>query len=77
VLVCFKILEVIVVGLYRGQSFDQSSEELGGGTWKGILTLTLLLFVVLIPFVGFAELRRVLGKGKLGQILFRRHPLEN
>ena len=34
-------------------------------------------FLVLIPFVGFGELRRVLGKGKLGQILFRRHPLEN
>ncbi|MGC2061113.1 MAG: hypothetical protein WA653_22825, partial [Candidatus Sulfotelmatobacter sp.] len=52
VLACFKILEDTAVGLYRGQNFRQSIEELGGGTWKGILTLTLLLFVMLIPFVG-------------------------
>ena len=77
VLAGFKILEEAAVGLYHGQSFHQSIADLAGGTWKGILTLTLLLFAVLIPFVGFGELQRVLGEGKLAQIFFHSRPLEN
>ena len=72
VLACFKILEEAAIGLYHHQSFQQSIADLGGGTLNAILTLTLLLFVVLIPFVGFGELQRVLGAGKLAQIFF--HP---
>ena len=58
VLVCFKILEVIVVGLYRGQSFDQSSEELGGGTWKGILSA--------YPFRGVRRTAKSSRQGEIG-----------
>ena len=68
VLAAFKILESAVVSLYRGEPFRQNLSELGGGTVKGILTLTFLMFVVLIPFVGFTELQRVLGEGALGRI---------
>ena len=68
VLACFKILEEIAVGLYHGRSVAESLAELGGGTLQAILTLMLLLFVVLIPFVGFGELQRVLGEGKLRQL---------
>src|SRR5215472_17881285 len=75
VLACFKILEEAAVGLYHGKSFQQSISDLGG-TWKAILAFTLLLFAVLIPFVGYGELQRVLGEGTLGQIFFRpRRPL--
>ena len=66
-----KILEDAAVGLYRGKPFSQSIADLGGGTWKGIATLTVLLFAVLIPFFMFSELQRVLGEGKLGQLFFR------
>jgi len=66
-----KILEDAGVGLYHGRSFHQSIADLGGGTWQGILTLTVLLFVVLIPFFAFGELQRVLGEGKLRQVFFR------
>jgi hypothetical protein len=72
VLACFKILEDAAVGVYHGKSFAESIADLGGGTLQAILTLTLLLFVVLIPFVGFGELQRVLGEGKLKQLFF--HP---
>lgn len=70
VLAACKILEDAAVGLYHGKAFSQSIADLGGGTWEGILTLTAILFVVLIPFFGFAELQRVLGEGKLGQLFF-------
>jgi hypothetical protein len=77
VLACFKILEEAAIGLYHGNSFSQSISELGGGSWKAILTLTLLLFVVLIPFVGFEELQRVLGPGKLKQLFWSPRPPQN
>lgn len=76
VLACFKILEEAAVGLYHGKSFQQSISDIGGGTLNGILILTLLLFVTLIPFVGYGELQRVLGEGKLERIFLCPRPLE-
>jgi hypothetical protein len=70
VLGCFNILEEAVIGLYHGRSFTQSISAIGGGTLKGILTLMALLAVLLIPFFGFTELRRVLGEGKLEKLFF-------
>lgn len=75
VLAIFKILEEAAIGLYHKKSFQESIASLGGGTLQGILTLTLLLFVMLIPFFGVGELQRVLGEGKLGQLFFRRNGL--
>lgn len=71
VLACFKILEEATMSLYRRDSFHQRMAELGAGTWKGFLTLSVLVLVLLIPFVGFGELQRVLGAGKLGELFFR------
>jgi len=71
VLACFKISEDAVVGWFRRESFHQSIADLGGGTGSGVLTLALLVFALLIPFVGYGELRRVLGEGTLETIFFR------
>lgn len=70
-LACCKIVEETVVGLYHHKSFTESIANLGGGTLNGILAVTVLLFVLLIPFFGFGELRRVLGEGRLPQLFFR------
>jgi hypothetical protein len=67
---CFKILEEAAVGLYHGQSFGESITAIGGGTLKGTLSLMALLAVLLIPFFGFTELRRVFGEGKLERLFF-------
>jgi len=74
VMAAFKILEEAGKGLYRGRSFQQSIADLAGGTWRGILCITLLLFVMLIPFFGFTELQRVLGERKLRELFFHRRP---
>ena len=66
VLACFKLLEDVAVGLYRAESIV----DLDGGTLRTLLTLTLVLFVVLIPFVGFGEPQRIMGEGKLKQMFF-------
>jgi hypothetical protein len=70
VLACFKIGEAFLVGEIRGKSFQDSIGDLGGGSWKGMATLTALMFVMLIPFFGFNELRRIFGE-QLFALFFR------
>jgi len=71
VLAICKILEDAAVGFFHGKSFLESIADLAGGTWKGILTLTVLMFVFLIPFFAFGELQRVFGEGKLARLFLR------
>jgi len=77
VLACFKILEEAALGMYRGDTFRASMAEIGGGTWKGILSLSVLVCALLIPFFGFTELARVFGTDKLQQVFFRPRHLLN
>jgi hypothetical protein len=71
VLACFKILEDAGIGMYSGKSFQQSIADLGGGTLNGILCISLIMLVMLIPFFAVTELQAVLGEGKLKQLFFR------
>ena len=71
ILACFKIAEEATVGMVHGKSFHESIADIGGGSWKGILCMTLLLFIVLVPFFGFTELRRVFGPDRLVGVFFR------
>jgi len=50
-LICFEMLEEVLVGLFHGQTIAQSIPELGGGGVEGILLLGVIMFVVLIPFL--------------------------
>jgi len=70
VLACFKMAEDFAVGRFHGRSFQESLADFGGGTGKGILTLSALVCVMLIPFFGFNELRRVFGE-RLFALFFR------
>jgi len=70
ILGCFKILEEAGVGWYHGRSFRESMMGIGGGSLGGILSLMAILAVLLIPFFGFTELRRVLGAEELRKLLF-------
>jgi hypothetical protein len=76
-LACVKFLEDEAVGLYRGESFNQSLADVGGGSWKPILSLAAIMFVVLIPFFGYTELQKVLGEGTLKRIFFYRRQTLN
>ena len=71
VLACFKIAERFAIGSFHGKSFHESIADLGGGTWRGIVTVAALLFVMLVPFFGFTELRRVFGADRLMGVFFR------
>jgi hypothetical protein len=75
-LACFKIAEEIIIGtLFHGQTF-QHCIAVVGESWRAILCFTTLMFVVLIPFFAFTELRRILGEDRLVGAFFRpRHTL--
>lgn len=76
-LACFKIVEEAAVGMVHGKSVGESIVALAGGSWKGLVSLTVLLFVVLIPFFGFTELRRVFGDDRIVGAFFRSRHLLN
>jgi hypothetical protein len=76
ILGCFKVLEETLIGLYHGRSFSESISGIGGGTLNGILVLTVILAVLLIPFFAFNELRAVLGKGRLRKLFFTSRQLD-
>jgi hypothetical protein len=74
-LACLKIIEVAIVGVLHHRSFAESVAGFAGGSWTGLLSLTVLLFVVLIPFFGFGELRRLFGEDIVRAFLRPRHSL--
>jgi hypothetical protein len=76
VMIVFKLVEEAVRGLFKGESLGKSIATIGGGTWAGILCVTAILFVALIPFFGFSELQRVFGKDRLRGLFFRSGELE-
>jgi hypothetical protein len=77
VLACFKIVEDFLLGKLHGKSFQESVADFGGGTWKGIATVSALVCVMLVPFFGFTELRRVFGPDRLFGVFFRPRHLLN
>ena len=70
VLACFKVLEDAGLEMYRGKSFQQSIADLGGGTLNGILCVSLIMFVTLIPFFVMTELQGVLGGRQIDSTIF-------
>ena len=72
ILICFNIVEDILVGLFHGKTVAESLPELAGGALEGQLIVGPMIFVVLIPFFGFAELRRAIGQDAFDDLVFRR-----
>ena len=69
VLACFKVAKDAIIGALHGKTFHQSLSEVGYGS--GVLILAALICVMLIPFFGFTELRRVFGADRLIGVFFR------
>ena len=72
ILVCFNVVEDVMVGLFHGKTLAESVPEVAGGGLEGQLLVGLMIFVVLIPFCAFEELRRAIGQDTFNDLLFRR-----
>lgn len=69
--VCFDIVEDVIVGLIHGKSLVASIPPLGGGGLEGKLLFGFMAFVVLIPYFLYAEIRQVIGTEKLHSMILR------
>jgi len=69
---CFDIVEDVIVGLIHGKSFAASIPKLGGGGLEGMLLFCIMAFVVLIPLFLFTEVQEAIGKEKLQSIIFHK-----
>lgn len=72
ILVCFDLIEEVVVGILRGKTIAEGIENIGGGTLEGILSVGIIIFVVLIPFFAFREMIKVVGERQMHDLLFVR-----
>ena len=73
ILICFDLIEEVVTGALRGKAVAESiSATGGGGTLKGILSVGVIVFVVLIPFFAFKEMTQIVGEQVMRDLLFVR-----
>jgi len=68
--VCFDVVEEVIVGLIHGKSLVASIPKLGGGGLEGMILFGIMAFVVLIPFFLFTEVQEVVGKERLRSLIF-------
>jgi hypothetical protein len=70
-LVVLSIVEEVVIGLIHGRTMAASLAELGGGKLPQILATSLIMLLVLIPYLASRELDVALGEGRLWEMLFK------
>jgi hypothetical protein len=61
----FHLAERMIVGIAGGKSASESFAGIGGGTLRSTISMSVLAFVMLIPFFAFRELGRMIGEQKL------------
>jgi hypothetical protein len=72
VLICFHIAESVLVGVWHGNTLTDSLPPIVGSGLKGILSVGVMCFVVLLPFFAFREIGRVVGRMELSALIFTR-----
>jgi len=72
VLVGFHIVESVLVGVWHGKSLVDSFPPIFGKSLTGVLAVSVVCFVLLLPFFGFRELARVIGPREVRALLFGR-----
>ena len=69
-LIGLTILEEIIVGHFHGHAIGEAVREIGGGTLPQALAMSVLMFLVLLPYFAFRQL--ALRRGDLPELLFVR-----
>jgi hypothetical protein len=64
------VLEKTIEGLIRGKAIADSMPTLGGGGLAGLVSITAILFIALIPFFGLRNLSLAMGEGRLWSVIF-------
>ena len=70
------VLEKTIEGLLRGKTIADSLPPLGGGGLIGLLSITAILFIALVPFFGLRNLSLAMGEGRLWAVIFEQPSVE-
>ena len=70
------VVEKTIEGLLHGKTVADSMPALGGGGLMGLLSITAILFIALIPFFGLRNLSMAVGEGRLWALIFERPSAE-
>jgi hypothetical protein len=71
-LISFHIVETTVVGVLHGNTIVNSLPPLFGFNPKGLLVVGVIGFILLLPFFGFREIVRIVGRREMQALLFER-----
>jgi hypothetical protein len=66
------VIEEVVVGYFHGREARQALSEMGGGTLPQAFATGVLMFLVLVPYLGFRRIAQ--AHGDLPEFLFTRPP---
>jgi hypothetical protein len=66
------VLEKTIEGLIRGKTLTESMPVLTGAGLPGFLSITVILFIALIPFFGLRNLSLAMGEDRLYAMIFEK-----
>jgi hypothetical protein len=66
------VLEKTIEGLLRGKTLTESMPVLTGAGLPGFVSITVILFIALIPFFGLRNLSLAMGEGRLYAMMFEK-----
>ena len=71
-LICFHIVEHVVIGLVDGRALSETISEVGANKLKSMVSIGIITTVALVPFFVLAEISRVIGKENIWFLFFQR-----
>jgi len=66
----FHVVEHLVIGLVKGETFAANLPHIGGGGLAGLACVAAILFISLIPFFAFKHISREVGESRMKEMLF-------
>ena len=71
-LICFHILEHVLIGMWHGEPIAASISEIGVNQLAGTVSIGIIVTVALVPFFILREISRVIGADNFWALFFHR-----
>jgi hypothetical protein len=71
-LICFHIVEHVLIGMWHGQKVAETLSEIGANKLRGMVSFSVIATVALIPFFALRGISRAIGKDNFWSLFFRR-----
>jgi hypothetical protein len=75
-LMILTVIEELIVGYFHGRESREILHEIAGGTLSQAIAVSVLLFLVLIPYFAYREIAASLGEDRLSKLLTERRSPE-